>query len=121
MHPADVGPAAHQPATPFGPDEAAHARRGIGREAAEGVAVEIDDAVVDVEPLAKARQRIRTVELLTECAIDDLRQRDGHSRLRTSHRSGKKRCSMVRRRYSTPRLPPVPGRVPVSRAAINVW
>ena len=40
---------------------------------------------------------------------------------RTSQRSGKKRRSTVERRYSTPGEPPVPCRVPISRAAISAW
>ena len=43
------------------------------------------------------------------------------SRTLTSHNCGKKRLSTVPRRYSTPRDPPVPGREPISLAAISVW
>ena len=40
---------------------------------------------------------------------------------RTSQSSGKKRRSTVVRRYATPGEPPVPVRVPISRAAISAW
>ena len=98
IHPRVIGPAAHQSARPLVRDELAHARCSAPRRAAERVAVEVEEVVVDLEPLAKRRQRVIVVEPLTERAVDHLRERSGHRSARTSQSSGKKRRSTVERR-----------------------
>ena len=98
VHPRRLGPASHQAARPFMADQLVDAGARRARHPAERVAVEIDDVVIDVEPVAKRRQRVVVVELLTQRAIDDLGQHDGHNSARTSHSSGKKRRSTVERR-----------------------
>ena len=87
------------------------------RQGPERIAVEIDDPLRDQEALSDIRERVVAIERLAARPGRDVGR--CHRTDLTSHRTGKKRSPSVDSRYATPRLPPVPVRRPISRAAIN--
>ena len=90
---------------------------GFG-ETPHGVAVKIDRRTVVEEAIAKRREWILCVEHGTRVSVETVWKMRAHRRFLTSHSSGKNRCAMVLSRYATP-PPPVPGREPISRAAMS--
>src|SRR5580700_2661024 len=93
-----------------------HRRLG---QAAHGIPVEIDRRPVVKKAITEFRERILSIERGTHVTVEIVRKFDGHRRFRTSQSSRKNSIAMVVSRYATP-PPPVPGREPISRAAIKV-
>src|SRR5450755_5109486 len=87
------------------------------RKAPHGVAVEINGGPVMEKAVTERCELVLGIEGSARVTVESGRKFGGHRRLRTSQSSGKNRSEMVVSRYATP-PPPVPGRDPISRAAI---
>ena len=95
FHPPVLRPRPHEDASPL---VFRHALQpldaGLGQPS-HRVAVQVHGRIVDEKPVAESRQWVGRIERGARVSVEYVRKLDGHSRLRTSHSSGKKRSGIV--------------------------
>src|SRR5579884_1270731 len=67
------------------------------------------------------RRRLPDGKLLAQDSTPNRLHHDPPSNVRTSHNSGKKRCSNVVDKYAAPSDPPVPFFAPIMRSTMRTW